>query len=136
VVRIDHYALKFLLDQRLSIVPQHQWVTKLFGYDFAVEFRPGRLNTVADALSRRNDVEAGVHAVSGPAFDLFAALRRELQDDDNLRALQDTIVEQRGAPWRVVDGLILHGRRVFVPATSEVLATVLELAHTAGHEGF
>jgi len=38
VVRIDHYALKFLLDQRLSTVPQHQWVSKLFGYDFAVEY--------------------------------------------------------------------------------------------------
>ena len=41
VVRTDHYALKFLLDQRLSTLPQHQWVSKLFGYDFAVEFRPG-----------------------------------------------------------------------------------------------
>lgn len=29
-VRTDHYSLKFLLDQRLSIVPQHQWVSKLF----------------------------------------------------------------------------------------------------------
>ena len=54
-VRTDHFALKFLLDQRLSTVPQHQWVSKLFGFDFSVEYRPGRLNTVADALSRRGD---------------------------------------------------------------------------------
>ena len=54
IVRTDHYALKFMLDQRLSTVPQHQWISKLFGYDFVVEFRPGRLNTVADALSRRD----------------------------------------------------------------------------------
>ena len=32
VVRIDHYALKFMLDQKLSTVPQHQWVSKLFGF--------------------------------------------------------------------------------------------------------
>ena len=57
LVRTDHYSLKFLLDQRLSTVPQHQWLSKLFGFDFAVEYRPGRLNTVADALSRR-DAEA------------------------------------------------------------------------------
>ena len=56
LVRTDHYSLKFLLDQRLSTVPQHQWISKLFGFDFTVEYRPGRLNTVADALSRR-DVE-------------------------------------------------------------------------------
>jgi len=29
VVRTDHYALKFMLDQRLSTVPQHQWISKL-----------------------------------------------------------------------------------------------------------
>lgn len=52
MVRTDHYALKFLLDQRLSTLPQHNWVSKLFGYDFAVEFQPGRLNVAADALSR------------------------------------------------------------------------------------
>jgi hypothetical protein len=30
----DHYALKFLLDQRLSTVPQHQWVSKLLASIF------------------------------------------------------------------------------------------------------
>jgi len=51
VVRTDHYNLKYLLDQRLSTVPQHQRANKLFGFDFAVEYRPGHLNTVVDALS-------------------------------------------------------------------------------------
>jgi len=39
LVRTDHYSLKFLLDQRLSTIPQHQWLSKLFGFDFAVEYR-------------------------------------------------------------------------------------------------
>lgn len=51
LVRTDHYSLKFLLDQRLLTVPQHQWISKLFGYDFEVEYRPGRLNVAVDALS-------------------------------------------------------------------------------------
>jgi hypothetical protein len=41
-------------------VPQHQWISKLFGFDFTVEYRPGRLNMVADALSlslSRRDTE-------------------------------------------------------------------------------
>jgi hypothetical protein len=48
--------LKYLLDQRLSTVPQHQWLSKLFGFDFEVEYRLGRLNIAANALPRR-DVE-------------------------------------------------------------------------------
>jgi hypothetical protein len=41
VVRTDHYSLNFLLDQCLSTIPQHAWVSKLFGYQFIVEFKPG-----------------------------------------------------------------------------------------------
>lgn len=52
IVRTDHYSLKFLLDQRLSTIPQHRWASKLFGYDFTIEFKPGCTNVVADALSR------------------------------------------------------------------------------------
>ncbi|KAK1644564.1 hypothetical protein QYE76_062369 [Lolium multiflorum] len=84
-VRTDHYSLKFLLDQRLSTVPQHQWISKLFGFDFTVEYRPGRLNTVADALSRRDadpDAAEGVSdgrllcIRSGPSFALFDRIRQ------------------------------------------------------------
>jgi hypothetical protein len=66
-------------------VPQHQWIIKLFGFDFTVEYRPGRLNTVADALSRRDTDQdeadgASEGAVmclcSGPSFGLFDAIRR------------------------------------------------------------
>lgn len=75
MVRIEHYALKFLLDQCLSTMSQHQWVSKLFGYDFTVEFRPRRLNTIVDALSHRDETDDRLSAVSGSAFDLFTDLR-------------------------------------------------------------
>jgi hypothetical protein len=61
-VRIDHYSLKFLLDQQLSTIPQHTWVSKLFGYDLTVEYRPGKLNGAADALSRRDEEVAAIHS--------------------------------------------------------------------------
>jgi hypothetical protein len=31
--------LKYILDQRLTTIPQHTWVSKLFDYDFTVEYR-------------------------------------------------------------------------------------------------
>jgi hypothetical protein len=52
VMRIDHHnSLKYLLDQILSTIPQHSWVSKLFGYQFTVEFKTRHLNGVVDALS-------------------------------------------------------------------------------------
>ena len=46
----DDWSLMFLLDLRLTTIPQHTWVSKLFGYDFSVECRPGKQNVVADAF--------------------------------------------------------------------------------------
>ena len=79
----DHYSLKFLLDQRLLTVPQHQWISKLFGYNFKVEYRLGRVNVAADALSRRDYADddapratGAVLAISGPSFAFLEDVRR------------------------------------------------------------
>lgn len=50
-------------------------------------------------------------------------------------ALCDSVVAERGAPWRVVDGLILRGSRILVSATSVILIDILQLAPAASHEG-
>jgi hypothetical protein len=79
------------LDQRLSRVPQHQWISKHFGFDFTVECRPGRLNTVADALSRREQEALSLAAISAPTFAFYNDLRAELQDDEGLRQIRDIL---------------------------------------------
>jgi hypothetical protein len=72
----DHYNLKLLLDQRLSMIPQHQWASKLIGFDFSVEYRPGSSNVVADVLSRRDtDGTTMAAALSAPTFHIFDVLR-------------------------------------------------------------
>jgi hypothetical protein len=88
-VRTDHYSLKFILDQRLSTIPQHTWVSKLFGYDLTVEYRPGKLNGAADALSRRDEDNATVHAISAPTFQVFDILRAEATTDNQVLEVRE-----------------------------------------------
>ena len=150
VVRTDHYALKYMLDQRLSTIPQHQWISKLFGFDFRVEYHPGRLNTVVDARSRCDgdmplltalsmscDGDTSLLAtMSMPTFALYDDLRQELAQDTELRARRDAVVAgNHDGDWSVCDGLIIYDGRVFVPPTSAVLPDILQLTHTAGHKG-
>jgi hypothetical protein len=68
VVRTDHRSLRFILDQRLTTIPQHQWASKLLGFDFVVEYKPGVLNVMADALSRRDEGSGDLLALSAPHF--------------------------------------------------------------------
>jgi hypothetical protein len=136
MVRTDHFSLKFILDQRLSMVPQHQWISKLFGFDFTVEYRAGQLNTVADSLSRRDTTESSVHTISTPTFQLYQELRAEYANNDEWKLLQAQITEgSREAPWHIREGLILHGRRVFIPSSSKLIPSILEAAHSTGHGG-
>lgn len=134
-VRTDHFSLKYILDQRLSTIPQHTWVSKLFGYDLEVEYRPGRFNSVADALSRQDTVPADLAAISSPSFELFAALRQELLSNAAAQDIRAKL-QEGSAPegWTDVDGLLLFRGRVFVPDDSSLSLQLLSDAH-GGHEG-
>jgi hypothetical protein len=103
VVRTDHRSLRFLLDPRLTTIPQHQWASKLLGYDFVVEYKPGPLNVVADALSRCSEEEGELGALSGPQFSLFNDIREEINGEVTLSQLRDAIrggaLNQQLGPW-------------------------------------
>jgi hypothetical protein len=143
LLHTDHYSLNFLLDQRLSTVPQHQWVSKLFGFGFAMEYRPGRLNTVADALSRRDaeaapeaDGTTAVAALSGSSFAyLDDVLSATTAAPDTQLLLERLRAGELAAPWREDAGLLLHGTRIFVLDFGDLCHQALQLAHGASHKG-
>jgi hypothetical protein len=72
LIRTDHYNLKFLLDRKLGTIPQHQWASKLLGFDFRDEYKPDAVNVVANALSRHDTADDGyLYSLSVPTFMLF-----------------------------------------------------------------
>jgi hypothetical protein len=136
MVRTDHFTIKYLLDQRLSTIPQHTWVSKLFGYDFRVEYLPGKANTVANALSRRDEHSAMALPLSSPTFELYNELREELAHLEEATQLKEKIeMGEAAARWTVLDGLLAHSGRIFVPTASALWPTILATTHGAGHEG-
>jgi len=136
IVRTDHRSLRFLLDQCLTTIPQHQWASELLGFDFVVEYKPGTLNVVADALSRRGEHGGELAALSGTTFAVFNQVRQEINGDYALSALHDAI--RGGAKpvqWSVVDSLILFKGRIYISASSSLLPSILDAVHGVGHEG-
>jgi hypothetical protein len=134
-IRTDHFSFKCILDQCLTTIPQHTWVNKLFGYDFAVEYRHGKFNVVTDALSRRNEDDMAVQAISSLSFILYDQLRVEmtaLPQTSQLRTQLTTWIAPSG--WLEKDGLLLFQGCIFLPDDSTLWPMVLEQAHTMGHE--
>ena len=57
-----HYARPYIAHTSRRIT---RWLSFFAEYNFSVEYKPGRLNVVADALSRRPDFEPAVRSISG-----------------------------------------------------------------------
>ena len=74
VIKTDQQSLKYLLDQRVGTRAQQRWITKLLGYNFLVEYKKGKENVVADALSRQGEESMDVSTA-----DLFSA-----EGDENI----------------------------------------------------
>jgi hypothetical protein len=121
----------------LATIPQHQWASKLIGFDFKVEFKPGSSNVVSDALSRRDtEEEAAGMALSIPSFQLFDDIRDELDKDPDLQALKNEVqAGSKGDQWKVLDGLITVKGKIYVPTSSPTRQTLLDHAHGTRHEG-
>jgi hypothetical protein len=128
--------LKYLIDQRLSTILQHAWVSKLFGYQFMVEFKLGRQNVAADALSYRDEELTMVHAISLPEFKFFHQFRQESSTLPEIAAKRAEIeAGSADKAWRVADGIVVCISRIFLPASSKLWPAIMEQAHNMGHEG-
>jgi hypothetical protein len=94
---------------------------------------------LTDTLSRRDEDASDTPralAISGPTFASLDELRAAtLQDAEASRLTQRVQAGELGAPWCLADGLLLHGKHIFVPDTADLRTLALDLVHAVGHEG-
>jgi hypothetical protein len=70
-----------------------------------VDFNPGKTNTVADALSRRDEEVGAAHALSSPTFELYDEFRRETENlPDIIKPKEMIVAGTASEAWSIVDG--------------------------------
>ena len=129
----DHHSLQYLQTQPTLSRRQTRWMEFMSRFNYKIEYKPGKQNVAADALSRRPDYTIGAisTATLDPTFQqaLVAAYAR-----DPVFAS----VEHGKHGYRIVDGVIWKDTRICVPSDSAVQSRLLHEHHdaiTSGHVG-
>lgn len=134
IIRTDQRSLKSLMDQSLQTPEQQAWLHKFLGYDFKIEYKPGKDNQAADALSRMFML-----AWSEPHSIFLEELRARLISDPHLKQLMETYKQGADAShYTVREGLLYWKDRVVIPAEEEIVNKILQEYHSSpigGHAG-
>lgn len=64
VIKTDHEAIKYIIEQKITTSLQQKWVSKLLGFDYSVVYKKGSENLAADALSRFHEEDKGCAAIT------------------------------------------------------------------------
>ena len=142
----DHQSIRYLSTQPHLSPRQVRWSEFLQQFEFEVEYRQGKTNVVADALSRRADLktsgeEIEINAVVEVVAKPSDALKQRVKDAyANDAACSDILSNPRAHHnhFRVQDGLIFCKEQLYVPSNAEIKAQLLQETHDApmgGHGG-
>jgi hypothetical protein len=61
-VYTDHKSLKYIFTQKDLNLRQRCWLELIKDYDLEIQYHPGKVNLVVDALSRKDHVHAAIVA--------------------------------------------------------------------------
>ena len=115
IIRIDEKSLKELLEQTLQTPEQQQWLPEFLGYDFTIQYKSGRENIPADALSRSLFI-----AWSEPTNHWLAKVAAVTKEEKLLSELISRYAHGGtiDPKYDVKDGLIFRKGKLMIPEDS------------------
>ncbi|QRV88083.1 Retrotransposable element Tf2 protein [Ceratobasidium sp. AG-Ba] len=137
-----------------------RWHMELASFNFEIHYRPGKMSTRPDALSRRHDhadipnpEQIMIAAEKFKGFkanielDIISMIRESLLEDESLTTLISSTRNKEDLPpsikkqydkyeWK--EDLLWYEGRIVIPENKEVKLAILEMHHDnpiAGHQG-
>lgn len=143
-VHTDQRSLRYLLEQRITTQNQQNWIAKLPGYDFEIQYKSRAINRVADALSRRREEkeeeEKELRVVVHPYCQDFEEVLREVEEDEALVKIREDIRKDPDShPTYTLEHDRLHYKgRLVLSAQSAWISKLIPKFHmtnAGGHSG-
>jgi hypothetical protein len=137
ILKTNQQSLKYMMTQRLIEGIQHKLLMKLLEFDCTIEYKKGIENTVAGALSWK-DQSTFALTTSTPAW--IADIEASYHDDPHLTTiLQQLLINAKAVPdYSVHSGIPRHKGRICIGANSDIKDKILSSLHPSairGHSG-
>ena len=138
----DNWATKFLLTKPELNKRQAGWLDFIQEFNLEIIYRPGKDNTVADALSRRPDYVVNTTYFFSPPAGFLRAVKSAAKRDKQYARLLEQVESNTRTDFKVRDDLLYKEERpspprLYIPESS-LRTDLLKEAHdcaTSGHLG-
>lgn len=139
IIKTDHEALKYFMEQKLTTLVQQKWVSKLLGFDYSIQYKKGKENLVADALSRRQEGECSYLTTEvTPTWKLEVGKSME-NDNEAQELIAQLLIDAESLPeYQYKDGILRKQGKIYLCSSGEVRQKIMELIRSTpegGHSG-
>jgi hypothetical protein len=157
-VYTDHKSMKYIFTQSELNMRQRRWLELIKDYKLEIHYHPGKANVVADALSRKSQVNLMVaypmpyelakeferlslgflNNMRGVAVKLEPTLEREIKEaqkkDKKISEIRQLILEGRGKDFHEdAEGVIWFKDRLCVSIVQSIRELILKEAHESAY---
>ena len=137
IIRTDHKSLQFMTDKKISTSIQYKLMLKLLKFNFQLEYKKGKENKVADALSRKDSCMA--LSLATPQW--ISEVEQSYKEDAHCQKLLERLLL---TPTHTVhknslqDGIIRHNGKIYVGNDTALRTRLMHALHSSdvgGHSG-
>ena len=138
-VKTDHRTLKYFLTQPNLSMKQKRWLAAVQSYDFDIEYRKGKENVVADALSRMWSCK--LSAISTLHQEWILGIQEEYMQNSDAAPIfveLQSPSSQGHVRFQLRNGLLWCRDRIYLVPDSKYKLMVLQEMHSSsmsGHTG-
>ena len=114
IIRTDQRNLKYLWEQCIATLEQHEWIAKLMRFEYEIQYQSGKENMAANALSRLPN-SATLNHLFVLQVSIWEQIKHAAANDDYVKRITSLTHTQDTSPYAICQGLVFFKGRVVVP---------------------